>query len=62
MKLKYMEIHSYIKNWQLMIKSELFQLNKLQILNSKKQYLLEYSKQIENSIASTWESNQTLKT
>lgn len=62
MKLKYMEIHSYIKNWQLMIKSELFQLNKLQILNSKKQYLLEYAKQIENSIASTWESNQTLKT
>lgn len=45
-----------------MIKSELFQLNKLQILNSKKQYLLEYAKQIENSIASTWESNQTLKT
>ena len=33
---------------------ELFKQNKYQILSSKKQYLLTYTQQIENNIASIW--------
>lgn len=40
-----------------MQRSELFRLNKCQILNNKKQYLLDHSKQLENSVASLWEDN-----
>ena len=41
---------------------QLFDNNKYQILNSKKEHLLGYIKQIENSVASTWEANQQMKT
>lgn len=44
-----------------MQRSELFRLNKCQILNNKKQYLLDHSKQLENSVASLWEDNLSKK-
>ena len=44
-----------------MNKTEQFKVNKYHILNSKKQYLLDYAQQLENTIASTWEDNQALK-
>lgn len=44
-----------------MQRSDLFRLNKCQILNNKRQYLLEHSKQLENSVASLWEDNLSKK-
>ena len=44
-----------------MNRTELFLHNKHQILDSKKNYLLSYLKQLENNVASHWEANQLLK-
>ena len=54
--IKYSVMNTSLNNSQL-----LFQKNKQQILNSKKEYLQEYVKQIENNIASIWEANQHYK-